>query len=89
MAQASNPLVNGNQQVYQERNLNGDRCYICNEPGYYANQCWQAPNPLPSQARPVEEVHTIMAPARVEESEESHEKAQSRLLFVHKKQFRA
>ena len=78
------PPAQQNQQAYRGCNPNNDRCYVCNEPGHYANQCWQVPNPLPLQVRPMEEVRAIMAPARVAKSEESNEKSQSRLLFVHK-----
>lgn len=84
MAQASNLPAIRNQRVYRGRNPSDDGCYNCNKPGHYANRCWQAPHPPPLQARPVEEVRTIMVPAGVGQSEEIYYKAQSRLLFVHK-----
>lgn len=103
--QQYNLLESGKQRSYRERNPNGNRCYICNEPGHHDQQCprkgnqrqppqqysdQRYPQPqydvpyyqpikhphLPSlQARPVEEVRTIMAPAKVGKSEESYVKA--------------
>lgn len=84
MAQASNLPAIRNQRRYRGRNPSDEGCYICNKPGHYANRCWQAPHPPPLQARPLEEVRTIMVPAGVGQSEEIYDKAQSRLLFVHK-----
>ena len=92
------------------------QCYVCDEPGHYAQQYpWKGnqeqqpqqysgqsysqqqydtsyyplvqhhPPPASNESRPVQEDRTMMAPTRVEESEESCEKTQSRLLIVHKR----
>lgn len=41
--------------------------------------------PASIESRPVQEVHTLMAPTRAQEFEESCEKTQSRLLILHKR----
>ncbi|MCJ1346442.1 hypothetical protein MMC31_004659 [Peltigera leucophlebia] len=92
------------------------QCYICDEPGHYAQQCpWKGnqeqqpqqyssqryaqqqynslcyhlvqhhPPPASIQSIPVQEVPIMMAPARVEESEESFVKTRSGLLIEHKR----
>ena len=53
-------------------------------PDRQAPQVQHHPPPASIKFRPVQEVCTIIAPTRVEESEESFEKTKSRLLIVHK-----
>ena len=89
MAQAPNPIANRNQRAYRGRNPSDDRCYICNEPGHYANQCWQAPNRSPNQQQQVplaqkrqsQEVRTILAPPTHNNLDIPHEETKSRMLI--------